>query len=228
MTASLNTALVVAPVKTPADFRRVVMLDDSGQWFEAWLVLRRVLATPIFAGREAWPCRSGNRAVSHGRRSKMPRRRGSGKRETAGINIRLAPETEVFYKRCANESLASLSQILRDTLIQGSVVENAAGIDARLLRMIDAAVNATDKVVQQRSMHLMLERVLPERHAILVKLSNRKTCRSSTVPGNSRVAAFKGCGPVPPNPAEPTRRTAADARPIRQAPRICIVVLHLG
>ena len=53
MTASLNTALVVAPFKTPADFRRVVMLEDSGQWFEAWLVLRWVLATPIFASHEA-------------------------------------------------------------------------------------------------------------------------------------------------------------------------------
>ena len=89
----------------------------------------------------------------------MPRPRGSGKRETAGINIRLAPETEVFYKRRANESRGSLSQILRDTLIQGIVVENAAGINTRLQRLIDAAVDAADKVVQRRSMHLMLERV---------------------------------------------------------------------
>jgi len=100
----------------------------------------------------------------------MPRPRGSGKGETARINIRLDPETEAFYKRKANESGVSLSQFLRDTLVQGIVCESVAEIDARLQQRIDAAVAAADKIIQQRSLHVMLERALLESHAMLVKI----------------------------------------------------------
>lgn len=100
----------------------------------------------------------------------MPRPRGSGKGETARINIRLDQETEAFYKRKANESGVSLSQFLRDTLIQGIVAEGVIEIDARLQRKIDAAMEAADKLIQQRTMHVMLERAVLESHALLEKI----------------------------------------------------------
>ena len=47
--ASLITGFAPAPVKTPADFLRVVVLADSNHLFEAWIVLGSVLAAPMFA-----------------------------------------------------------------------------------------------------------------------------------------------------------------------------------
>jgi uncharacterized membrane protein len=47
--ASLITAFAGAPVNTPADFLRVVVLSDSNHVFEAWVVLGSVLAAPMFA-----------------------------------------------------------------------------------------------------------------------------------------------------------------------------------
>jgi uncharacterized membrane protein len=47
--ASLITAFAGAPVNSPADFLRVVVLNDSNHVFEAWLVLGSVLAAPMFA-----------------------------------------------------------------------------------------------------------------------------------------------------------------------------------
>jgi uncharacterized membrane protein len=47
--ASLITAFAGAPVNSPADFLRVVVLNDSNHIFEAWVVLGSVLAAPMFA-----------------------------------------------------------------------------------------------------------------------------------------------------------------------------------
>lgn len=47
--ASLITAFAGAPVNSPADFLRVVVLGDATHIFEAWIVLGSVLAAPMFA-----------------------------------------------------------------------------------------------------------------------------------------------------------------------------------
>lgn len=47
--AALITAWAPAPVKSPVDFVRVVLLAPEGWLFEAWLLLGAVLAAPVFA-----------------------------------------------------------------------------------------------------------------------------------------------------------------------------------
>jgi uncharacterized membrane protein len=47
--ASLITGFAAAPVNSPADFLRVVVLNDESHLFEAWIVLGSVLAAPMFA-----------------------------------------------------------------------------------------------------------------------------------------------------------------------------------
>ena len=47
--ASLITRFAAAPVNSPADFLRVVVLDEQSLLFEAWLLLGSVLAAPMFA-----------------------------------------------------------------------------------------------------------------------------------------------------------------------------------
>lgn len=47
--ASLITSFADAPVRSPADFLRVVVLRPDTLLFEAWLVLGGVLAAPMFA-----------------------------------------------------------------------------------------------------------------------------------------------------------------------------------
>ena len=47
--ASLITGFAAAPVKSPADFLRVVVLNEQSLLFEAWLLLGSVLAAPMFA-----------------------------------------------------------------------------------------------------------------------------------------------------------------------------------
>ncbi|MFN0185894.1 MAG: DUF2189 domain-containing protein [Aquabacterium sp.] len=47
--ASLITVFAAEPVRTPADFLRVVVLSPQGLLFEAWLALGAVLAAPVFA-----------------------------------------------------------------------------------------------------------------------------------------------------------------------------------
>ena len=47
--ASMITAFAGAPVNSPGDFLRVVVLADANHLFEAWLVLGSVLAAPMFA-----------------------------------------------------------------------------------------------------------------------------------------------------------------------------------
>ena len=47
--ASLITRFAGAPVNSPADFLRVVVLNEQSLLFEAWLLLGSVLAAPMFA-----------------------------------------------------------------------------------------------------------------------------------------------------------------------------------
>ncbi len=47
--ASLITRFAGAPVDSPADFLRVVVLAETSHLFEVWLVMGSVLAAPIFA-----------------------------------------------------------------------------------------------------------------------------------------------------------------------------------
>lgn len=47
--ASLVTGWAAAPVNTPADFLRVVVLSSNSFLFELWLILGTALAAPIFA-----------------------------------------------------------------------------------------------------------------------------------------------------------------------------------
>ena len=47
--AALITAFAGAPVNSPADFLRVVVLSDHSHVFEVWLMLGSVLAAPMFA-----------------------------------------------------------------------------------------------------------------------------------------------------------------------------------
>ncbi len=47
--ASLVTGFAAAPVRTPLDFLRVVVLNDGSLLFEAWLAMGAVLAAPVFA-----------------------------------------------------------------------------------------------------------------------------------------------------------------------------------
>jgi uncharacterized membrane protein len=47
--AALVTVAAPAPVNSPMDFMRVVILAPSGWLFEAWLLLGAVLAAPVFA-----------------------------------------------------------------------------------------------------------------------------------------------------------------------------------
>ena len=46
--ASLITGFAPAPVHTPLDFLRVVVLNDHSLLFEAWLVLGALLAAPVY------------------------------------------------------------------------------------------------------------------------------------------------------------------------------------
>ncbi len=47
--AALITAFATAPVNSPMDFVRIVLLAPQGWLFEAWLLLGGVLAAPVFA-----------------------------------------------------------------------------------------------------------------------------------------------------------------------------------
>lgn len=66
----------------------------------------------------------------------MPRKKGSGKGETERFNIRLDPEVASFYRTKANEHGISLSEFLRQTLVQGVIAENVHEIEARLQHLI--------------------------------------------------------------------------------------------
>lgn len=47
--AAMITAFAASPVNSPADFLKIVVLQDQGHLFEAWVVLGSVLAAPMFA-----------------------------------------------------------------------------------------------------------------------------------------------------------------------------------
>jgi len=47
--ASLVTGFAPAPVRTPMDFLRVVVLSDASPLFEVWLAMGAFLAAPVFA-----------------------------------------------------------------------------------------------------------------------------------------------------------------------------------
>lgn len=47
--AALITGFAPAPVRSPGDFVRVVVLSETSMLFEAWLALGGVLAAPVFA-----------------------------------------------------------------------------------------------------------------------------------------------------------------------------------
>jgi uncharacterized membrane protein len=47
--ASLVTGFAAAPVNTPIDFLRVVVLNDNSALFQVWLAMGAVLAAPVFA-----------------------------------------------------------------------------------------------------------------------------------------------------------------------------------
>ena len=47
--AALITLMSPAPINTPLDFLRVIVLDDDSLLFETWLLMGGVLAAPIFA-----------------------------------------------------------------------------------------------------------------------------------------------------------------------------------
>jgi uncharacterized membrane protein len=47
--ASLVTGFAAAPVATPLDFLRVVVLNDQSPLFQVWLAMGAVLAAPVFA-----------------------------------------------------------------------------------------------------------------------------------------------------------------------------------
>lgn len=47
--ASLVTGFAAAPVATPLDFLRVVVLNDSSPLFQVWLAMGAFLAAPVFA-----------------------------------------------------------------------------------------------------------------------------------------------------------------------------------
>lgn len=62
----------------------------------------------------------------------MPRQKGTGKGSTKPITLRLDDDTETFYKRKANEHGISLSEYLRQTLVQGVIAENIREAEERI------------------------------------------------------------------------------------------------
>lgn len=67
----------------------------------------------------------------------MPRAKGTGKGATERFNIRLDEDTARFYRTKANEHGISISEYLRQTLVQGVIAENVHEIEQRLRRLID-------------------------------------------------------------------------------------------
>jgi len=62
----------------------------------------------------------------------MPRPKGSGKGQTGRFNVRLDEDTAAFYRTKANEAGISMSEFLRQTLVQGIIAENALEFESRL------------------------------------------------------------------------------------------------
>lgn len=67
----------------------------------------------------------------------MPRAKGTGKGTTERFNIRLDEDTAGFYRTKENEHGISISEFLRQTLVQGVIAENVQDIEHRLRRPLD-------------------------------------------------------------------------------------------
>lgn len=67
----------------------------------------------------------------------MPRPKGTGKGPTDRFNIRLDEDTASFYRTKANEHGISISEYLRQMLVQGVIAENVNEIELRFRRVID-------------------------------------------------------------------------------------------
>ncbi|MCW5323693.1 hypothetical protein D5039_21870 [Verminephrobacter aporrectodeae subsp. tuberculatae] len=67
----------------------------------------------------------------------MPRAKGTGKGPTERFNIRLDEDTAGFYRTKANEHGISISEFLRQTLVQGVIAENVRDIEQRLRRLLE-------------------------------------------------------------------------------------------
>lgn len=100
----------------------------------------------------------------------MPRSHGFGKGETARANVRLDPETLAFYKQRANAYGVSLSEHLRQCLTQGVVVETVLQIEERLSQAGDEIVAKVGEAQVREGMPILLQQVLLETHAMLVKI----------------------------------------------------------
>lgn len=62
----------------------------------------------------------------------MPRAKGTGKGPTERFNIRLDEDTAGFYRTKANEHGISISEFLRQTLVQGVIAENIREAEERI------------------------------------------------------------------------------------------------
>ncbi len=62
----------------------------------------------------------------------MPRLKGTGRGPSERMNIRLDEETAGFYRSKANEHGISVSEFLRQMLVQGVIAENVQEIEERL------------------------------------------------------------------------------------------------
>jgi hypothetical protein len=68
----------------------------------------------------------------------MPRQKGTGKGSTERFNIRLDAETAAFYRTKANEHGITISEFLRQTLVQGIIAESVQEIENRLKSTVEA------------------------------------------------------------------------------------------
>lgn len=62
----------------------------------------------------------------------MPRLKGTGRGPSERMNIRLDEETAGFYRSKANEHGITVSEFLRQMLVQGVIAENVHEIEERL------------------------------------------------------------------------------------------------
>lgn len=67
----------------------------------------------------------------------MPRLKGTGKGPSERFNIRLDEDTARFYRTKANEHGISISEYLRQTLVQGVIAENVQDIENRLRNVLE-------------------------------------------------------------------------------------------
>lgn len=63
----------------------------------------------------------------------MPRLKGTGKGESDRVNVRFDKDTLAYYRRKANEHGVTISEYLRQILVQGVIAENVQEIESRLM-----------------------------------------------------------------------------------------------